>query len=107
MVPERGKCPVFGPERPENARRHAVTTRSHSRGCPSNPWSKAINSSFPTASGAVRHSVPLGRCGPAVLEGHFGPRILLHSPSFLPFGGMQKGKVRFRRPTADEQTVLL
>ena len=27
--------------------------------------------------------------------------------SFLPFWGMQKGKVRFRRPTADEQTVLL
>src|ERR1035441_515242 len=27
--------------------------------------------------------------------------------SFLPFGGMQKGKARFRRPTADEQTVLL
>src|ERR1035437_3745386 len=78
-TPERGKRPVFGPERPENARQHAVTTRSHSRGWPCNPWSKAKNSSFLMACGDARHFVPWGRRRSAALEGHFGPQIVLYS----------------------------
>ena len=54
---------VLSQKRPENSRRHEVTTRFGSRACPCNPWSRATNSSFSAPGGALLQAIPVWKRG--------------------------------------------